>query len=260
MLLHIHAPSFEFSPPQHCLWQRAIPETRVLVILGLVFAIALAPHQHWLTWSVYAIAGFVLLRLAKVSLPTLGQRLALEGVFVCTIALGAIFNPSGTAIWQWGWLQITDVGVGIFISVMAKSLLSLLLLNLLMLTTSVTDVLSALANLRVPALLIAIAASMYRYLSVLMSEFQVMQRAAAARNLTGRAYWQRLLVGNMIGALFIRTYERGDRIHQAMLARGYRGVSLSSGQPLHFARLDYAILAIVGSWILLGQLISVFRT
>ena len=44
-----------------------------------------------------------------------------------------------------------------------------------------------------------------------------------SRNLLNNRRWQRLIIGNTMGSLFIRSYERGERIHQAMLAQGYRG-------------------------------------
>jgi cobalt/nickel transport system permease protein len=75
-----------------------------------------------------------------------------------------------------------------------------------------------------PPLLVAILAAMYRYIAVLVDEFTSMRRAAASRNLMGNNRRQRQIFGNMIGALFIRTYDRGDRIHQAMLSRGYTGL------------------------------------
>jgi cobalt/nickel transport system permease protein len=64
---------------------------------------------------------------------------------------------------------------------------------------------------------------MYRYLDLLVEEFTTMRRAAIARNLLAGKRWQRLVIGNMIGSLFIRTYDRGSHIHQSMLSRGYRG-------------------------------------
>ncbi len=51
-----------------------------------------------------------------------------------------------------------------------------------------------------------------------------MRRAALSRNLMNSNRSIRLVVGNTIGALFIRTYERGNRVHQAMLSRGYQGI------------------------------------
>ncbi|MGA9378905.1 MAG: energy-coupling factor transporter transmembrane component T, partial [Phormidium sp.] len=105
-----------------------------------------------------------------------------------------------------------------------------------------------------PQLLVAILAYMYLYISVLMGEFNGMRRAAVSRNLTGNSGWQRQVIGNMIGALFIRTYERGDRVYQAMLARGYQGVppviELPSG-----GKRDILALTITLILALLGQAI-----
>jgi cobalt/nickel transport system permease protein len=126
-------------------------------------------------------------------------------------------------LWQWGWLQVTTEGLQVLGSVSLKALLCLIMLNLLVLTTPVPALLRGLKTLKMPPLLVAILASMYRYIEVLAQEFSTMRRAAAARNLTARPQGQRRVIGNMIGALFIRTYSRGERIHQAMLARGYTG-------------------------------------
>jgi cobalt/nickel transport system permease protein len=103
-------------------------------------------------------------------------------------------------------------------------LLSLLSLNLLTLTTSIADLLEALVILRTPPIVLAILTSMLRYLQISVREFQTMQRAAASRNLTVNPRTTRLVLGNAIGSLFIRTYTRGERISQAMLLRGYTGV------------------------------------
>ena len=114
---------------------------------------------------------------------------------------------------------------------MCKLGLTLVLMNLLTLTISIPVLLQNLSILRVPPLLIAILGSMYRYLDLLVEEFTVMRRAAIARNLLAGKRWQRLVIGNMIGSLFIRTYDRGNRIHQSMLSRGYQGALPLQNSP-----------------------------
>jgi cobalt/nickel transport system permease protein len=63
-----------------------------------------------------------------------------------------------------------------------------------------------------------------------------------------------LVVGNMIGSLFIRTYERGDRIHQAMLSRGYQGLPTAT-EPTQTRRYDIITLTLTLGIALLGQTI-----
>jgi cobalt/nickel transport system permease protein len=77
----------------------------------------------------------------------------------------------------------------------------------------------------VPAVLTATISFMYRYLFVLVDEAMRLQTARAARSVgTGRTVWWRAQVlGGMIGSLFIRSYERSERIYAAMLSRGFAG-------------------------------------
>jgi len=95
---------------------------------------------------------------------------------------------------------------------------------------------------------------MCRYLWVLIDEFAAMKRAALSRNLMGGKHWQRVVVGNMIGSLFIRTYERGERIHQAMLSRGYEGITLVQGIAKG-GKKDVVALTLTAIFALLGQMV-----
>lgn len=223
MLLHIGGFQLDIDSQRHSPWQHLTPQTRILASVLGVFAIALTPNGHWWTWAIYGLGLVGLILAARVTLPVLLKRVAVEFVFVGVVLIGTLFRGGGEVLWSWGPFQITTVGLVILGSVSLKAFLSLLMLNLLILTTSVPALLHGLTVLRTPQLLVAILASMYRYLGVLIDEFSSMRRAAAARNLTGSSHWQRLVVGNMIGSLFIRTYERGERVSQAMLARGYTG-------------------------------------
>jgi cobalt/nickel transport system permease protein len=180
------------------------------------------------------------------------KRIAVEFAFVGVVLLGTLFREGGEVLWSWGVLKITTVGLTVLGSVTLKALLSLMMLNVLTLTTSIPALLNALVALRTPPLLVAILASMYRYINVLIEEFNAMRRAAASRNLSGNNQWQRRVIGNMIGSLFIRTYERGERVYQAMQARGYQGVPLVEKVPSG-GRLDIMALTITSIWIVLGQ-------
>lgn len=214
-------------------WDCLSPPGRVVCVLSLLLGIVATPNGQWLTWAAYGLVISVLIVLTQVSLSQLLQRLAVESSFAGVAVLGTLFRSGGEVLWQWGWLQITSTGLLILGSVASKALLSLVLLNLLTLSTPIPELLQALAKLRVPPLLVAILASMYRYIGLLQEEVQAMTQAAQARNLTRRPAWQRLVVGSMIGSLFLRTLERGERIYHAMLSRGYVGERLDSlGSPL----------------------------
>jgi cobalt/nickel transport system permease protein len=259
MLLHVGAFHLDIDSKRMTPWHQLAPHTRVLCTLLFVFAIVLTPNGHWWTWGIYGLALLSLVWLSRVTLPVLLKRVAVESVFIFVVVLGTLFRDGGRVIWAWGPLKITTVGLTILGSVTLKGLLSLLLLNILTLTTSIPALLNALVILRTPPLLVAILASMYRYINVLIGEFNAMRRAAVSRNLMGSNRWQRLVVGNMIGSLFIRTYERGERVYQAMLARGYQGVPPVEKLPKG-ERRDIVALTLTVIVALVGQAVYLLKS
>jgi len=252
MLLHIQAVHLDVDSKNTTVWHKLTPRTRILCAALMVFAIALTPNGRWLTWAIYGLAIVYLLFVSQITLSVLGKRLAVEMTFVSVVLLGTLFRGGGEVLWSWGPVQITTVGLIVLGSVTLKALLSLLVMNLLTLTTSVSALLNGLLELRMPPLLVATLASMYRYINVLVDEFSAMRRAAVSRNLMGSKRWQRLVIGNIIGALFIRTYERGDRIYQAMLSRGYQGLA-PGNKTLPGGKRDVLALTLTFVLALLGQ-------
>jgi cobalt/nickel transport system permease protein len=259
MLLHVGAFHLDVDSKLATPWHALAPHTRVLCALLIVFANVLTPNAHWWTWAIYGLALLCLVLVSRVTLAVLLKRVAVESVFISVVLLGTLFREGGTILWAWGPLKITTVGLTVLGSVTLKSLLSLLMLNILTLTTSVPSLLNALLVLRTPPLLVAILASMYRYINVLIGEFNAMRRAAISRNLTSTNRWQRLVVGNMIGSLFIRTYERGERVYQAMLARGYQGVPPLEKVPKGRWR-DVVALTLTVIVALLGQAVYLIKS
>ncbi len=229
------------------------PTTRIVCTLIMVIAIVATPNGHWLTWLIYGCGTIVLLGMSRVNVFKLCQRLAVESIFVCVSVLGILFREGEGVVWQCGFLKITLTGLSVFGSVLCKLGLTLVLMNLLTLTIPIPVLFQSLNILRVPPLLIAILGSMYRYLDLLIEEFAIMRRSAIARNLLAGKRWQRLVIGNMIGSLFIRTYDRGNRIHQSMLSRGYQGV-VASKTPAKFNWRDRLTVGFTVSFAIVGQL------
>jgi cobalt/nickel transport system permease protein len=108
-------------------------------------------------------------------------------------------------------------------------------------TTSFPDILHGLERLRVPRLLTVIATFMYRYVFVIADEARRMRSALAARAFRPRHLGQVAALGRMVTALFLRSYERGERVYVAMLARGYDG-TMPRFSVLSFGRADAAFL------------------
>ena len=217
------------SSPQHGLFYQLDPRVKIVTVLLLVIGIAVTPNYAWLAYPlIWTVLGGVavlseipiwrIVKLAGIALPFTLAALPLM-VTLHGNPLGVLFGAT-----------ITDVGVAAFLSVVLKSWLSAHAVLLLTLTTSFTDLLWGLACLGVPAVLVSMMSMMYRYLYALRDEGERLLRARAARSGAthparsgGRLFWRARVVGNMVGNLFLRSYERSERVYAAMLARGYDG-------------------------------------
>jgi cobalt/nickel transport system permease protein len=257
MLFHIGTVHLTAERRSRTLWHSLAPQTRLLVSLLLVIAIALTPNAQWLTWALYGVTIVWLVLMSQIPFGLLCRRMAVESTFISLALLGAIFREGGQVLWQWGWLKLTSSGLIILGSVTCKAFLSLLVLNMLTLSTPIPALLHGLKLLRIPPLLVAILSSMYRYSTVLVEEFRSMYRAALSRNLMGNASRQRALVGSMFGSVFIRSYERGERIHHAMLARGYQGLPPTQ-ESCRIQWRDRMAIGITIFIALLGQAVYLF--
>jgi cobalt/nickel transport system permease protein len=77
--------------------------------------------------------------------------------------------------------------------------------------------------LRLPSTLVAILSFMVRYMSVVSDDLHRMRIARESRGYTGGRAGHLKAVAGGVGALFVRSFERGERVHLAMQSRGYAG-------------------------------------
>jgi cobalt/nickel transport system permease protein len=179
-------------------------------------------------------ASFIALPFAAAALPLLVTR---DGEAIGTVDFG-LFRLTPT--WE-GLVAVTTILLKSWVSVQAATLL--------IFTTRFHDLLHGMERLGLPRLMVAIVSLMYRYLAVLVEEAQRMMRARSARSpqFPGRkrpgVAWQARMVGNMVGALFIRAYERSERVYVAMQARGYEGRIVAT-EVRALAPVEWAVLAV----------------
>jgi len=116
--------------------------------------------------------------------------------------------------------------------IMLRSWLIILSMVLFTMTTPPDEMLSSLSAMQVPAVLISIILFMWRYLSLFLEQVHNMSIARELRSippLKGSRhkkpgiFWNMKYTGSMLGSLFVRAYERSERIYQAMLLRGFDG-------------------------------------
>ncbi len=152
--------------------------------------------------------------------------LILAVVFLSDVPLSFIFKRSLVVIpfsLMVGLFNLFFKPPSVFINIMIKSWLSILSIVTLSSTTPFNLLLSALESLKVPHLIIDILSFMYRYIFTLIDRVMTMERARVSRSYGRFGLRQMSAVGNMLGSLFVHTYERGERIYMAMVARGFDG-------------------------------------
>lgn len=180
-------------------------------------------------------------------------------------AVTIIFTLPGTALVSFtigNWdLSISNNGLMRFISILLRSWLSVQAAILLTATTKFTDMAHSLRHLGAPLILITIISFMYRYIFVLSDEAIRLLRARTARSAKKSGHknppvtWQAKVAGNMIGQLFLRSYEHSDQVYNAMLARGFQGEFLTL-TPHKMKNTDWIALFLALGSILVFQLFT----
>jgi cobalt/nickel transport system permease protein len=206
---------------------RLDPRAKLIGLLGITIVAVSTPLAAWPVFVACAAAQIAVAALAQVPARTIASR---ARVVLPLILFVALFIP------------FSDRGPETFATAGSKALLGTISAVLLGATTSFPDVLHALERLRMPKLLILIAAFMYRYLFTIIDEVQRMRAALAARGYAPRHALQVQAIGRVATALFLRTYERAERVHLAMLARGWRQ-TMPRLDTLAFRRADSLFLA-----------------
>lgn len=214
---HGHALYVHEHSPVHNL----APETKVLAVFIFVVSVAITPREALWAFGAYAAIEVVVLLISRIPLRFVVSRL----VTILPFVIFALFLPfvgQGKDGELFG-MAISSEGVWAMWNILAKAVLGATASILLAATTETPDILKGFSRLKVPGVLTAIASFMIRYLEVIAGELGRMRIAMTARNYDPRWLWQVRPIASSAGTLFIRSYERGERIHEAMLSRGFTG-------------------------------------
>lgn len=120
-------------------------------------------------------------------------------------------------------LSLYETGILAGLSIVAKGTIGVLMAIILSATTTARSILEGLARLKIPSPILGIASFMIRYLNVVNDELIRMRIARESRGFQAKGIRSWRVLAQTLGALFIRSYERGERVYLAMLARGFHG-------------------------------------
>lgn len=197
------------------------PECKLLAQILFVLAVVATPRQAFWAFGVYALILLVLIRLADVPYRFVAKRMVFEVPFVLFAVL-LPFIGRGEQVEIWG-MSLSVEGLWGAWNILAKATLGVVAAILMAATTTTTEFLRAFDRLHLPQVFVSTASFMIRYMDVIAEEMRRMRIARESRGHNPRWIWQAKAVAASAGALFIRTYERGERVYLAMVSRGYTG-------------------------------------
>ena len=214
---HGHRLFFHGHSPVH----RAPAHLKLLGLLGFMLLVVATPRQAYAVFAVEAAVLLGVIVLSRVPLGYLLPRMLVEVPFA-VFAVLVPFISHGPRTEVLG-VSVSEPGLHAGIALLVKGTLGVLASLTLAATTEPQDLLRGLQRLRMPDLIVQIMGFMIRYLDVVTSEMGRMTTAMRSRGCEPRSPRHWPVLARSLGALFIRSYERGERVHLAMLSRGYDG-------------------------------------
>lgn len=220
-------------------------DARAKLVVALVYTalVVSVPRYDLAALLPHAVLPFAWLAFGGVPLGFVAKRLLIASSFILFVAaFNPLYDAAPMLVRLGPWSFWVRSGVVSGASVCVKFALTVSVLVALVSTTRFHDILRALAWFRLPRLFIIELSFLYRYLFLLIEQVQRLKRARECRVVgPSRLRWGLRSTGGIIGNLFLRTLERGERVHAAMAARGFDG-SVKTLTRFRMGAGDYAFL------------------
>jgi cobalt/nickel transport system permease protein len=197
------------------------PHVKICTVLFFVLVVVSTPITYWPAFAIFFALVITSALAGKISIITLSKRALIEVPFIFFAILMPFFGTGER--FELGPSNLYRDGLLAGIAIVAKGTLGVLSAVILSTTTTAREILRGLERLRLPTIMVQIASFMLRYVNVISDEMERMAIARQSRGFdaTGIKHWK--VIATSAAALFIRSYERGERVHLAMLSRGFDG-------------------------------------
>ncbi|GAA4691401.1 cobalt ECF transporter T component CbiQ [Phytohabitans rumicis] len=200
---------------------RLPPQVKIVATLLYTIVVVVTPRTEFAAFAGYAVLVAVVAVLARVPARWLAKRATIELPFVL-LAVALPFAGHGERV-TWLGMSLSVDGLYGAWNIFAKGTLGVLASLLLAATTTMRDLILGLDRLRCPRVFTQIATFMLRYMDILADDARRMRIARLSRGYDPRFLWQVKAFAVSLGALFLRAFERGERVYLAMVSRGYAG-------------------------------------
>ena len=219
------------------------PRVKIASLLFLVIMIALL---NTLPLAILAlVAAITLVKLSNIPKEFIFSGIKWVVLFLIPfLIIMPLTYPGEADVFSWAGFRLA-------LLIVVKAVAIVLTSYIMFTSARFVDSMTALKHLKCPAVFVQMLLFTYRYIFVFIDEMRRMDTAMKARGFIKKADSYTLKVlGNFVGTLLIRSFERTERIYKAMLSKGYQG-EFHSMQTFSIVPTDYAkaagcgILAIV---------------
>jgi len=198
------------------------PRIKILAFIPLVFVVALLRNSDAAACYLLLACGFTLA--GGIDPRELLSRIIALNIFIGLLWLTLPFSIEGETLFAVKTFSFSLEGALYTFVITLKANAILLFTITLIGTTDVFALAHALFHLRFPRKLVYLTIFLYRYVGVLHEEYERLAHTVKARSFCPRTDLYSLRTyGNMVGMLFVNSYERSERIYQALTLRGFRG-------------------------------------
>lgn len=212
------------------------PRVKIIVFMALICCVVLTPAPYLPSLFLYGVLILSLLKISKLPWRFILLRSLIFLPFMVVVGLSVIAGR-------------VNGRPDFFAAILMKSFLAVFCVILLVATTPFADLLKGFEKMRFPSLLLMVFSFMYRYLYLFSDHLMEMNRARESRTVSIQRWPRIKALSNMIGSLFIKSYETAEEVYLAMCSRGYDG-QIRTVRPFVLKPRDYSFLAVVFVYVL----------
>ena len=228
-------------------------DPRIKIVVAIPFSVVVAVSSSFLALFTALAVSLSLIVLTRLSAKTVFYRLLLVNGLILFLWLLIPFSFKGEALFTIGPLVGTREGVLYASRITVKCNAILLAMIALLATIPIFTLGHAMSQLHFPDKIIHLFLFTYRYIHVIFQEYHRLTNAMKIRGFIARTNIHTYRsYAYLLGMLLVKSYDRAERVYEAMLCRGFSGryytlsrFSIKRGDIFYLSLMSAAILGLV---------------
>lgn len=195
------------------------PRAKFIGFMVLIFTFSFIKSLSLLPFIIFITASIFIS--SKISFAYLLKKWCLPSFFIVTMSLFLVFFSKGETLLSLGPLDIKLEGIIAMILIVIKFLCIFTIMITLFETTNFLTIIKVMDSLGLPSILTDMTMFTYRYLFELGENLNSMQIAMRMRGFKNTKLKDMVHLASLFGTILVRSYEKSERVYQAMVLRGY---------------------------------------